>query len=125
MPTNLGFELIYKGNNVNIPLYPVTTIEQTLGWDIGEIYGPYTLTLSVNNWNNKQQIIQLEGVTEDDKVKCVKILTGDLEQIKVQNNAYNLLDSKIGIESLQNQIKFTCTNQIPTVDLTVEVMWTR
>lgn len=125
MPSNLGFEMTYKGNGVNVPLHPITNIDQVLGWNIGDVYGPYVLTLSSNAWLNKQQIIMVNGVTVDDKVKCVKVLTGNQEEMTAQDAAYNLLDPQIGIESLNNQIKFTCTNKVPEIDIQVQIAWTR
>ena len=124
MPSNLGFELTYKGNEMNIPLYPTTVVDQVLGWNIGKVYGPYVLTLKSTDWLNKQQIIALEGVTVNDKVKCVKVLNGTQTVMQEQNTAYNLLDPQIGIESLNNQIRFTCTDTVPNIDIQVQVSWT-
>lgn len=123
MPGNLGFEMTYKGNGVNVPLHPTTNIDQVLGWNIGEVYGPYVLTLSASAWLNKQQIVTVNGVTADDKVKCVKVLTGNQEEMVAQNTAYSLLDSQVGIESLNNQIRFTCTDNVPNIDIQVQVAW--
>lgn len=125
MPSNLGFEMTYKGNGVNVPLHPTTNIDQVLGWNIGEVYGPYVLTLSASAWLNKQQTVTVNGVTVDDKVKCVKVLTGNQEEMVAQNTAYSLLDSQVGIESLNNQIRFTCTDNVPNIDIQVQVAWTR
>lgn len=125
MKTNLGYEMTYKGATHNIPLYPSTTKKQIIDWDIGEIYGPFILELPVSGWSNKQQIVPLNGVTVNDKVRCVKMLVGTEEQMKAQDFAYGLLDPKIGIESFNNQIKFTCTNEVPNVDIQVQVMWTK
>ena len=125
MPSNLGFEMTYKGNGVNVPLHPTTNIDQVLGWNIGEVYGPYVLTLSASTWSNNQQTVAVDGVTVDDRVKCVKVLTGTETQMKAQDVAYNLLDPQVGIESLNNQIRFTCTDNVPNIDIQVQVAWTR
>lgn len=125
MPSNLGFEMTYKGNGVNVPLHPTTIIDQVLGWNIGDVYGPYILTLSASAWSNNQQTVTVDGVTVDDRVKCVKVLTGTKTEMEAQDIAYNLLDPQVGIESLNNQIKFTCTNSVPSIDIQVQVMWTK
>lgn len=125
MPNNLGFELTYKGNGVNVPLHPTTIIDQVLGWNIGDVYGPYVLTLSASAWLNNQQTVAVDGVTVDDRVKCVKVLTGNQEEMEAQDAAYALLDYRVGIESLNNQIRFTCTDAVPNIDIQVQVAWTK
>lgn len=126
MPSNQGFELTYKnGNNINVPLYPSTTVNQVIGWNIGQIFGPYTLTLNSNNWVNNQQTLQLEGITSKDRVKCIKVLTGSTSEQLQQNQAYSLLDPTFGVESLSNQIKFTCSNSTPSINFQVQISWTR
>lgn len=123
MSSNLGFEMTYKGNGVNVPLHPTTIIDQVIDWNIGEVFGPYTITLPSTGWSNLQQTVKLDGVTPNDLVKCIKVLTGTQEEMVAQNEAYNLLDSQTGIESLENQLVFTCT-AVPSVDFTVQVAWT-
>lgn len=125
MPSNLGFEMTYKGNGVNVPLHPTTNIDQVLGWNIGEVYGPYVLTLRASAWSNNQQTVTVDGVTADDRVKCVKVLTGSQEEMEAQDAAYSLLDPQVGIESLNNQIRFTCTDNVPSIDIQVQVAWTK
>ena len=114
-----------KSTNGNlIPLYPTTTKEQVLGWDIGEAYGPYIFYL--NQWTGKQCTLPLTGLTSNDIVKCVKILYGTKEEMILQDQAYSLLDPIIGVESLNNEIRFTCTNETPqNIVLKVQVSWTR
>lgn len=124
MPSNLGFTMSYKGLNGWIPLYPSTLQSQVLGWGLGESYGPYELTINANNWQNNQQILTLDGVSSEDILYCVKVLNGTQEQMIIQDEAYSLLDPYVGIESLNNQIKFTCTST-PTVDFTVQINWFR
>lgn len=114
----------YKGLNGWIPLYPSTLQSQVLGWGLGESYGPYELTINANNWQNNQQTLTLDGVSSEDILYCVKVLNGTQEQMIIQDEAYSLLDPYIGIESLNNQIKFTCTST-PTVDFTVQINWFR
>lgn len=122
---NLGFEMTIKANDGTlVPLYPQTIKDQVIGWDIGQVFGPYQFTLSADSWSNKQQTVSLNGVTSSDKVICVKVLSGDSISKKLQDKSYNLLDPLIGVESLQNQIRFTCTST-PTSDFTVQISWTR
>lgn len=125
MPTNQGFTMSYNGQNGWIPLYPSTLQSQVLGWGLGESYGPYQLTLSSSAWTNNQQTVNLNGVMSSDVLYCIKVLSGTEEQMQAQDAAYSLLDPYVGIESLNNQIKFTCTSSSPTVDITVQVYWFR
>lgn len=125
MADNLGFTMTIKANNGTlIPLYPQTTREQIMGWNAGEVFGPYQFTLLANNWHNNQQTVNLNGVTSSDIVVCVKVLSGTKAQMIEQDEAYSLLDSLTGVQSLQNQIKFTCTST-PQVNFTVSISWTK
>ena len=122
---NLGFVMTIKATDGTlVPLYPQTTKNQIVGWNAGEVFGPYQFTLSSSGWNNNQQIVNLNGVTENDIVVCTKVLSGTQPEMIAQDQAYSLLDTVIGVESLQNQIRFTCTST-PTVDFTVSISWTR
>lgn len=123
MPSNQGFTLSYKGQNGYIPLYPNTTIDQVVDWDLGNYYGPIQITLLASNWSNNQQTIAVNGVTSNDILNCVKVLSGTEAEMEAQDEAYSLLDPYIGIESLENGIRFTCTSFSPTVDLTVQIDW--
>ena len=125
MSTNKGFIMSYNNNNGWIPLYPFTLKSQIIGWNLGESYGPYEIILYANNWINNQQIIDLNGVIESDILYCLKILSGTQEQMIAQDEAYGLLDPIVGIESLYNQIRFTCTSNSPTIDLTLQISWVR
>lgn len=125
MPTNEGFTLSYYGQNGYIPLYPKTISAQVNDWNLGSVYGPVQITLPSENWVNNTQTVALDGVTSEDILYCVKILSGTEEEMIAQDEAYNLLDPYIGIESLTNSVKFTCTNTSPTVDLTVQIQWQR
>lgn len=122
---NLGFVMTIKATDGTlVPLYPQSIKDQIVGWNAGEVFGPYQFTLSANQWNNNQQIVDLDGVTPDDIVICNKVLSGTQSQMIAQEQAYGLLDTLTGVESLQNQIRFTCTST-PTVDFTVQITWTR
>lgn len=125
MPSNLGFTMTIKATDGTlVPLYPKTTKDQVLGWNIGESHGPYQFTLTASGWSNNQQTVSLDGVMDTDILRCTKVLTGTKEEMIAQDEAYGLLDSLTGIESLPNQIRFTCTSA-PSVDFTVSVSWTR
>lgn len=125
MPSNLGFVMTIKANDGTlVPLHPKSTKDQVLGWNIGESYGPYQFTLTASGWSSNQQTVSLDGVMPTDILKCTKVLSGSQEEMIAQDQAYSLLDPLTGIESLQNQIRFTCTST-PTVDFTVSVSWTR
>lgn len=122
---NLGFVMTIKATDGTlVPLYPQSIKDQIVGWNAGEVFGPYQFTLSANQWNNNQQTVDLDGVTPDDIVICNKVLSGTQTQMIAQEQAYGLLDVLTGVESLQNQIRFTCTST-PTVDFTVQITWTR
>lgn len=125
MPSNLGFTMTIKANDGTlVPLYPKTTKDQVLGWNIGESYGPYQFTLDAAEWSNNQQTVSLDGVMPTDILICTKVLTGAQEEMTAQDKAYSLLNARTGIESLQNQIRFTC-DSTPNADFTVSVSWTR
>lgn len=106
-----------------VPLYPNTTLGQIIDFNVGEVYGPYLLTLSASNWENNQQTLTLEGISSENIPYCTKVLTGTEEEMIAQDQAYALLDPLIGVESLQNAIRFTCTST-PTVDFQVQISWT-
>lgn len=125
MPSNLGFTMTIKANDGTlVPLYPNTTQSQVLGWDIGEVYGPYILTLYASNWVNNRQTVSLTGVSSSDIVDCTKILMGTAEQMKAQNQAFSLIEPSTGVSSGQDSITFICTST-PTVDFQVQINWTK
>lgn len=125
MPSNLGTTITFNGNNGLLPLYPSTPMSQILGNKFGQLFGPYQLTLSATGWSNNQQTVALEGVTSDDILYCVKVLSGTADEMKAQDEAYSMLDPRVGIESLDGQVRFTCTSESPTIALTVQVHWFR
>ena len=125
MASNKGFELQIKNNANNyITLYPRTSKMQVVGWNVGEISDKYTLELKADSWNNTKrtkQVVDLQGVSSTDKVYCLVILSGTKEQMMTQRDNYGLIKS---INSLSNQLEFECT-KTPTVDLQVQVWWTK
>lgn len=123
MPTNQGFTMSYKGQNEYIPLYPATVTDQVLGWDMGTLYGPIQVTLSASGWSNNQQTVTVEGVEPTDIIYVNNVLTGDEANMKAQFEAYSRLNPT-GVNSLDNAVQFTAITT-PTVDLTVQLMWTR
>ena len=125
MPTNEGFVMTMKATDGTlVPLYPYTITAQVEDWNVGEVYGPYQLTLPATGWSNNQQTVSLEGIGPDNIPFCTKILTGTQQQMIAQDQAYSFLDPVKGVESLQNQVRFTCTSTSPTVDLQVQISWT-
>lgn len=126
MPKNLGYELSYKSSNGYIPLHPTSIKSQIIGIEnFGQSYGPFQLVLKADGWINSQQILSLRGVLPTDILQCIKILSGSQEEMLNQDKNFNLLDSYKGINSLTNQIQFTCTNSVPDIDLTFQVYWMR
>ena len=123
MPTNQGFTMSYKGQNGYIPLYPSTITDQVLGWDMGTLYGPIQVVLTSSGWSNNQQTVTVEGVEPTDIIYVNNVLTGDETNMKAQLEAYGGL-SPVGVNSLTNAVQFTAIIT-PTVDLTVQLMWTR
>ena len=125
MASNKGFELQIKNNANNyITLYPRTSKMQVVGWNVGEISDKYTLELKADSWNNTKrtkQVVDLQGVSSTDKVYCLVILSGTKEQMMTQRDNYGLIKS---VNSLSNQLEFECT-KTPTVDLQVQVWWTK
>lgn len=125
MSTNKGFTLQHKTNNDSyVPLYPRTLQDQILNWGIGEVYGPYTFVLSAENWVNNQQTINFNGITANDTLNCVKVLSGTEAEMKAQDDAYSLLSSTEGIQSANNQVIFTC-DSTPSIDIQVQIWWTK
>ena len=123
--SNLGFVMTIKATDGTlVPLYPQTIKDQVVGWNAGEVFGPYQFTLLASGWGNNQQTVNLDGVTADDIVVCTKVLSGTQAEMIAQNEAYELLDTLTGVESLQNQIRFTCTST-PTTNFMVSISWTR
>ena len=120
---NQGFVMTIKATDGTlVPLYPQTIKDQVVGWNAGEIFGPYQITLSSNNWSNNHQTVNLDGINPEIIPECVKVLSGTEDQIKEQDYAYSLLDPLRGIESLQNKIRFTCVH-VPSIDFNVQVYW--
>ena len=126
MPDNTGFTMTIKANDGTlVPLYPQTTLDQIVGWNAGLTYGYHSFLLNSKKWDeNNQQTVELNGITSNDIPICIKSLSGTQEQMTAQDAAYNLLDPIIGVESLQNAVRFTCTSK-PTVNLIVTITWTR
>ena len=125
MPELLGATFSIKNNQDNyISLYPQTTMEQVIDFKLGEAYGPYVFELLSTGWVNNQQTFALNGITADDVPKCVKILEGTVEEMQAQQEAYNLLNPLTGVESLENQIRFTVTS-VPTTTFKVQITWFR
>ena len=106
------------------PLYPILPKSQVIGWDAGEIVGPYTLELKATDWVRNIQTLDLNGVSAEDVVHCVKVLEGTEEQMLAQYEAYQRLNPRTGVQSLSNQIKFTC-DEIPQANFKVLVWWTK
>lgn len=123
MHSNQGFTLSYKGQNGYVPLYPNTTADQVIDWDLGNYYGPIQITLLASNWSKNQQTVSVNGITPNDILNCTTVLSGTQVEMQAQDEAYSLLDPYVGIESLENAIRFTCTSSSPTVDLTVQIDW--
>ena len=122
MASNKSAILKYKKNNGYVAIYPYTTEGQVLGWNIGELKGPYNITLNVDKWDNiKSQTISLNGVTSNDIIYCTIIYSQDKNQRALEYNNFKLITK---IDSKQNGIKFTCS-ETPSVDLTLQVWWTK
>lgn len=122
MATNQGFTLEYKNNQDKyIDLYPKTTQDQVIGWNIGSIYGPYTILLKKNNWIEKKQLIEFKGVSQNDIISCIKMLNGTEQEMKIQDQNYALLTT---IEAETNQVIFEC-KEIPQIDISVQIWWTK
>lgn len=122
MSSNKGFTLEVKNNAGGyVQLYPWTTQGQVIAWNIGEVYGPYSLVIKATDWIDKKQIISFDGVSQNSVLSCVKVLSGTEAQMKTQDQNYTLLTS---IQSAQNQIQFTC-KEVPATDIQVQIWWTK
>lgn len=116
-----AFEMNYKNNQGYVKIYPNTTTEQVMGYNLGEVYGPYQITLSVSGWSNNVQTENLSEVRNTDYLICNQILTGTNENMVAQDEAYSMLT---GVKSSNGSVQFTCS-EVPGVDLTVQVSWVR
>ena len=122
---NESFTLKFKNNNNQyVTLNPRTIKDQVIDFQLGKAFGPYILTLTQAGWQNNQQALDLAEIIDTDIPIVIKVLEGTSEEMNNQNAAYNLLTPNTGVESLNGQIKFTCTS-VPTVDFKVQVEWTR
>lgn len=121
---NKGITITYKNNNGIVPLYPKTTPKQIMDITIGKTYGPYNIVLKSLEWNNKQQTVKLDDITESDIPFVIKSLNGTIDEMKKQKAGYNLL-AKDGVESIDGGLIFTCDKGTPEVDITVQVSWNR
>lgn len=126
MPSNQGFVMTIKATDGTlVPLYPTTIIDQVTDWNVGEVYGPYVFELVASGWGeNSTQIFDLQDITENDIPICVKILEGAEEEMKAQQQAYNLIDPVQGVQSLNGQIVFKVT-EVPQTDFKVQISWSR
>lgn len=105
-----------------------TNASQVQGLDEkGVAFGPYQISLPASGWNKetRKQKVLLSEVIDTDIVYCVKVLTGTKENMLKQQEAYNLLDATKGVNSLNGELEFYCTKNIPTVDLKIQVEWVR
>lgn len=108
-----------------VSLYPQTHVSQVIDWISGEAYGPYVFELVASGWGeNNTQIFDLQDITENDVPICVKILAGAEEEMKAQQQAYNLVDPVQGVQSLNGQIVFKVT-EVPQTDFKVQISWSR
>ena len=125
MPSNEAFVFSFKGQNGYIPIYPNTSKAKVKDWTMGEVYGPFQVSLPATGWDDNSQTVALNGVTDTDVVYCVNILSGTQEEMQEQVRDYLYLDPQIGVQSQANSLVFTCTNKVPTVDLVIQVEWVR
>lgn len=125
MPNNKGFTMELKKNgNGYISLFPKTVQSQVIGWNIGEIFGPYTLVLKADAWINNKQIVNFDGISNQDFVYCLKVLSGTKEEMIAQDINYSKLSEDEGVESLNGGLQFKCKTK-PTADIQMQIWWTR
>lgn len=117
----LGFDMKVKVADGYAKLNPTTTVDQIFGFDEGEVYGPYDLTLAVDGWVNGEQTLDLADILATDIPYIVKSLSGTADEMEVQDTAYGLLGD---VSSMDGQIKFT-TTAVPITAYAIQVWWTR
>lgn len=126
MTKNKAFTLKIKNqDNTYSDIYLKTTQEQVIGWNIGELYGPYIIKLKASDWLSNNTLIYT-GVptTSDSVVICSLVTQGTEQQQRQQIVAYSLLDSNKGVESFSNRLIFSCKRK-PETDITLQVFWTK
>lgn len=120
---------IQKNNGSLAQLCPRTTPDQILNPPFGKSFGPFVLTLKANSWTYNSTsamyvcTLPLADIVNTDipYVCCAYNINSDM---KATREAYNLLNPKWGVQSLNGQIQFAC-NKKPTIDFDVQVTWTR
>ena len=120
---NKGFTMKVKTANGYVSLYPQTLLEKIDGLNIGSVY-KQIVTLSVNNWQDLQQTVDVADILESDTPVVTKILEGTAEQMKQQEEAFNCINPITGVFSTDNAVRFTCKTK-PQVDFKIQIYWTR
>lgn len=120
---NKGFTMKVKTANGYVSLYPQTLSKKIDGLNIGSVYKQIVI-LPANGWQNLQQTVEVADILESDVPMVNKILEGTIEQMRLQENAFNTLDPIVGVYSFDGKVKFTC-KILPQVDFKVQIYWTR
>lgn len=120
----IGFNWKVKTEDGYALLNPVTSVSQVYNLNKGQVFGPYTIEVQANAWENNQQTFSIPNILSTDIPMVKKILTGTVDEMKAQDEAYALLDELFGVESSVGQITLT-TTQTPVTDYQVQVWWTR
>lgn len=120
---NKGFTMKVKTANGYVSLYPQTLLDKIDDLNIGSVY-KQIVTLPVNNWQDLQQTVEVADILESDVPMVNKILEGTVEQMRLQENAFNTLDPIVGVYSFDGKVRFTC-KILPQVDFKVQIYWTR
>ena len=118
---NKGFAMQIKNNAQSYTtLYPKTSREQILGWNIGEVSDLYTLTLRSTDWVGNKQTINLPNITAENRPYCLIILDGDKQTMLEQSAEYMAL---LSVNALDGQIEFVSSRQL-RMDVQVQLWWT-
>lgn len=120
---NKGFTMKVKTANGYVGLYPQTLLKKIDDLNIGSTY-KQIVTLPANNWQDLQQIVEVADILESDTPMVNKILEGTVEQMELQESAFNMLDPVVGVYSFDGKVRFTCKT-LPRVDFKVQIYWTR
>lgn len=125
-------EIKVKANDY-VSIYPKTSTEQIEGKKVTETYGPFPYILRQDGWTKDlpskgyyKQIISDDNTKElkdADRPLCNKVLEGTVDQMILQQKAYDMLDSVIGINAVGGKLEFVATEK-PPIDIKIQVYWT-
>lgn len=82
----------------------------------------FNAVINVTGWSNDAapyiNVVSIPGVREEDSPHVTPVYSDDVNMAMLQKEAWNLIGDG---DALNNAIKFTCFEEIPTVDIPIQV----